>query len=763
MRASFTCATLVVWFAVIEGHAQQAGLPPIYLDPTQSVEARVEDLLGRLTLEEKVSMVHGASKFATAAIPRLGIPGRRLSDGPHGVRDDVAPAGWNPAGNANDFATAMPAGICLAATWNPELAQAEGEAIGQEARARGIDVMLGPALNIVRTPLGGRNFEYCGEDPFLASRIAVGYIRGEQSQDVASCAKHFAANNQEFQRNSIDVSMDERTLREIYLPAFQAAVQEAGVLAVMGAYNKVYNQYCCENEYLLNKILKTEWGFKGLVVSDWNGVHHTREAALNGMDLEMGTAVKKFENYYLASPYLDGLKSGVYPMSGLDDKVRRNLRVLFATHILDPGREMGALNTAAHQSVARRVAEEGIVLLKNEGGILPLNPDKIASIAVIGDNALRLQSRGGGSSTIKAFYEITPLEGILRRVGQRVNVTYSQGYDTNSNQGLADRAVAAAKAADLVVFVGGLNHLKGYDCEDEDRKDLNLPYGQDELIQRLVNANPKTIVVIEGTIVSMHRWIDRIPAVLQAWYPGMEGGNAVARVLFGDVNPSGKLPCTIPKELGDSPAHALGAYPGTNGTVIYKEGLLVGYRWNDTKDIEPQFPFGFGLSYTTFEYSNLKVTKGGADRELPATAQFDISNIGGCEGAEIAELYVRQAKPRLPRPYKELKAFKKVFLKPGETQTISLPLPASAFAYYDPAKASWIAEQGSFEILVGGSSRNIRLKSEFNLDHAILQNENRNWTTQPKPSAVFPNSRALRHAGKDGLRMVSLEESSLPG
>ena len=693
---------------------------PLYLDPSQPVETRVEDLLSRLTLEEKISIIHGDSKFTTAAVPRLGIPRRWLSDGPHGVREDVGPDTWQPAGHTDDFSTAMPAGICLAATWNPALGYTEGETIGQEARKRGKDIMLGPGVNILRTPLCGRNFEYLGEDPFLTSRMAVGFIRGEQSQDISSCVKHFALNNQEFERGSINVEVDERALREIYLPSFKAAVQEAGVWSVMGAYNQFRGQHCCENDYLLNKILKDEWGFKGLVMSDWNGTHDTREAALNGLDLEMGTE-KNYNNFFLAQPYLDGLQSGEFPMAGLNEKVGRNLRVMFATHVFDPGRKTGSLNTAAHEMVARRVAEEGIVLLKNENHTLPLDATKIKTIAVIGENAVRLQSHGGESSEIKAFYEITPLQGLINRVGQHVNITFSEGYRKNGDASLTERAVAAAKSADVVIYIGGLNHDIGFDCESADRVNMKLPYGQDELIQKIVAANPRTIVVLDGTIVEMDSWLDKVPALVQAWYPGMEGGNALARILFGDVNPSGKLPATFPKKLSDSPATALNAYPGTNGTVTYVEGLLVGYRWFDAKNIEPQFPFGFGLSYTTFEYSNLKLVEGTGTNNSMATAQFEIKNTGAVAGAEIAQLYIHQKNPTLPRPEKELKGFKKVFLQPGETQTVSIPLDKNAFAFYDPAQKSWVAEKDDFEIAIGSSSRNLLLKDHFQLPETMLE------------------------------------------
>jgi beta-glucosidase len=711
LRAGVISFALAWSTASITGAEKQ----PIYLDASQPIETRVNDLLSRLTLEEKISLIHADSKFTTAAIPRLGLPRRWLDDGPHGVREDIGPDTWASAGRTDDFATAMPVGICLAATWDPELGYREGEAIGQEARARHKDIMLGPGVNILRTPLCGRNFEYLGEDPFLSGVMCSGYIRGEQSQDISSCVKHFALNNEEHDRMNINVEADERALREIFLPAFKAAVKQGGVWCVMGAYNQFRGQHCCENDYLLNQILKDECGFNGLVMSDWAGAHDTRECALNGLDLEMGTETN-YNDFYFAQPYLELLKKGELPMAGLDDKVRRNLRVMFATHVVDAGRKTGSLNTAAHQAVSRQVAEKGMVLLKNEGNLLPLDAAKFKTIAVIGENATRLNTHGGDSSGIKAFYEINPLNGILNRVGKNVNVIYSEGYRKDGSADLAERAVAAAKSADVVIYVGGLNHDKGFDCEGADRKDMKLPYGQDELIQKIVVANPKTIVVLEGTMVEMDAWLDQVPALLQAWYPGMEGGNALARVLFGDVNPSGKLPATFPKKLSDTPAATFGAsaYPGTKGTVTYAEGLLVGYRWYDTKNIEPQFPFGFGLSYTTFKYSNLKLIPAEGTNEI-VTAQFEIENTGQRAGAEVAELYVHENHPQLMRPEKELRGFKKVILQPGEKQTVSIPLKRSAFAYYNPAQKSWVAQPDVFEILVGSSSRDIRLHDDFNL------------------------------------------------
>jgi beta-glucosidase len=629
----------------------------------------------------------------------------------------------------------MPSLCALASTWNLDLATAYGNVLGQETRKRGKDIILGPIADIVRTPLCGRVYEYFGEDPFLNARMTANYIRGVQTNDVSACVKHFAGNNQELGRAVIDMDMDARTLREIYLPPFEAAVKEAGVWTVMGAYTKFRGEHCAYSDYLINKILKGEFGFPGLVMSDWGGTYTTREAVLGGLDLEMGTLIPgtekelPCEDYYLAKPFLEAIRKGDYPVSLLDDKVRRSLRVMFATHAFDTDtRKPGSLNTPAHQAAAQRIAEESMVLLKNAGDALPLNVSNLASLAVIGDNAVRHHATGLFGAGVKTMHEITPLEGIVQRAGDKVNITYSAGCSKAGATNLVERAnliehaVAAAKQSDVAVIIAGLNHSRYLDDEGWDRKDLRLPYGQDELIQQVVKANPRTIVVlIAGPAIEMDPWLTQVPAVLQAWYPGMEGGHALARVLFGDVNPSGKLTCTYPKQLMDSPAHALGTYPGTNGTLFYKEGLLVGYRWFDAKNIEPEFPFGFGLSYTTFEYSNLKLVPGQDTNGPVVTAEFDIANTGQRAGAEVAQLYVHQEKPALSRPPKELKGFKKISLKPGEKKTVSIPLDQRAFAYYDPVKTGWMAEAGDFKILVGSSSRDIRLQDTFHLSKTTVE------------------------------------------
>ncbi|HLP07862.1 MAG TPA: glycoside hydrolase family 3 C-terminal domain-containing protein [Opitutaceae bacterium] len=731
------CCCAVALFAADEPR-------PRYLDPAAPLDERVEDLLPRLTLEEKLGLIHADSKFSAAGVPRLGIPKLWISDGPHGVREELGPHTWRPAGRTDDFATWLPVSIALAATWNPELAQAYGDVLAAEARARGKHILLGPGVNLQRTPLNGRTFEYLGEDPWLAARMAVGVIRGMQAGDVAACVKHLALNNQEHERGTINVEVDERALRELYLAPFEAAVREAGAWSVMGAYNKFRGQYCCHNAYLLNDVLKGEWGFRGLVMSDWGGTHSTAEAARDGLDLEMGTR-GPYADYFLAAPFRAGIERGEFPLALLDDKVRRNLRVLLATRALD-ARPAGALNTRAHQALARQVAEEGLVLLKNSGALLPLDLAKVRRIAVIGDNAVRLQAHGGQSSEIKAFYEITPLAGLLERVDGRADVTFSLGvvapqyrrlesFDVTGTAEyaeapdrqldpaeLVERAVAAAQQADVAIVVAGLNHERHNDTESTDRLALELPYGQPELIARVAEANPRTVVVlVAGSPVAMDPWLEKVPAVVQAWYAGMEGGRALASVLFGDVNPSGKLPCTFPRRLADSAAHASGLprhYPGEAGTVHYDEGLLVGYRWNDAKGVEPLFPFGFGLSYTTFALAGLAVSPGGEVGAV-ATIECAVTNTGARAGAEVVQVYVEPVSPAVERPVRELKGFAKIALQPGETRTVRIPLGPRAFSYYSPERRAWIADAGEYRIVVGRSSRDLPLRAVFQLPTTI--------------------------------------------
>ncbi len=719
LAASIFCLTVSPTFSQVI---------PSFRDPSVSLDTRVKDLLTRLTTEEKLGLIHGASKFSTAGVPRLGIGPLWMSDGPHGVREEIGPDTWNAAGRTDDFSTAMPVGICLASTWDPDLAAADGRTIGQEALWRGKNIMLGPGVNIMRTPLNGRNFEYMGEDPYLAGQMAVGFIQGQQGEGVASCVKHFAGNNQEIQRNSIDVQMDDRTLYEIYLPAFKAAVQQGHVLSLMGAYNKFRGTYCCENSLLLNSILKKDWGFQGLVMSDWGGAHSTDGSVRGGLDLEMGTEGPYGKNY-LAGPFGAGIAAGTYSIDQLDEKVSRVLRVLIATHGVDV-KPAGSYNTRQHQMTARKVAEDGSVLLKNDRATLPLNTAKIHSVAIIGSNANQKFASGGMSSGIKAFYEVPILEGLTRELGDKVTVTYAAGYRIPRrmrrgqpspapvvDHDLIRQAVAAARASEFAIIVAGLNH--DYDTEGSDRPNMKLPAGEDELIAAVAAVNKHTIVVmVSGSPVEMGAWIGKVPAVLQTWYGGAESGNAVARLLTGAANPSGKLPCTFPKRLEDTPTSHFKSYPGANGVEHYEEGLKVGYRWYDDQKLEPEFPFGFGLSYTTFAYSNLDVT-GYQEHGFAAHVQFDVANTGKIDGAEVVQVYVSAKGSSVWRPVQELKGFKKVLLARGQTASVSFLLDPSAFAYYDSASQMWVSEKGEYEIRVGSSSRDIRLQKSINVPNTL--------------------------------------------
>jgi beta-glucosidase len=692
-------------------------------------DAKIEALIKKMTLEEKVSLIHAKSSFASGDVPRLNIRGFVTSDGPHGVRLEHG-IDYSPDPNVYDSGTYLPTGVCLAATWNPALGYEFGKVLGSEAAFRGKDIILGPGINIIRSPLNGRNFEYQSEDPFLVSRMTVGYIKGVQEQGVSACVKHFAANNQETRRFTINVEMSERALREIYLPGFKAAVLEGKVNTLMGAYNKFRGEWASHNHYLLNHILKSEWNFKGLVMSDWNAIHSTMQSIWNGTDLEMGTDLSMQPNptygrFFLADTVISLVRNGRAPEYLIDDKVRRILRVMYATNMMEgQQRKKGAYNTKAHQLTAARVAEEGIVLLKNESNTLPLNKTALKKVAVIGYNAERKQSLGGGSSQVKAFYEITPLQGIQTIMGSGADIVYAPGYNI-ARGATADalsisRAAEAARSADVVIYVGGWTHGynyaawgdNAYDAEDTDKPDMQLPFGQEELLRAVLDANPNTIVVLMGGgPVDMTNWEGRAKAIVQAWYPGMEGGNALARILFGQLNPSGKLPMTFPKKLEDVGAHALGQYPGDSVNVYYNDDIYVGYRYFDTYKVEPQYAFGHGLSYTTFAYSNLKVQANGKK----ATVTFTVKNTGSREGAEVAQVYVHQQNSALPRPEKELKGFQKVVLKGGEQKTISIILNEDAFQYFNDVKNKWVMDPGSFDILVGSSSRDLRLNRRVTL------------------------------------------------
>lgn len=693
------------------------------------MEKRIEKLIKKMTLEEKVGLLHGNSKFYVAGVERLGIPEWSLSDGPHGVRAEINRHDWAYAGWTNDSASYFPTGTAFAAAWNPELAYRRGEVLGEEARWRKKDVLLGPGVNIIRSPLCGRNFEYMSEDPYMNSVLAVAYIKGLQSRDVACSVKHFAVNNQETNRTTVDVECSERALREIYLPAFKAAVQEGGALTVMAAYNKFRGEFCAENNYLVRKILRNEWGFDGVYVTDWGAAHSTVPSMEAGLDLEMGTLIDKYEDWYYANPLIEAVKSGKIPMSLVDEKVGDVLRVMIKTNVLDPKKRFGpgSMNTKEHQQATYDAAAEAIVLLKNQNNLLPLDFSSIKSLAVIGDNATRKHSNGGLSSEIKAVYEVTPLEALRAKWGDKVDIRFAQGYEklstfvegsnngqssgtfsskTQESDALLKEAVEVARTSDVALLVCGLNH--DYDTESFDRLNMDIPYGPGELIQEVVKANPRTIVVmIAGSPLNMAAVDICSPAIVWAWFNGMEGGNALVDVLSGKVNPSGKMPFTTPVSLDQSPAHALGNVPGRDLKVNYEEDILVGYRWFDTKGLPVVYPFGYGLSYTTFNYSNLNTDKKTYDQADTIQATFTLTNTGDREGAEVAQLYVSDPVCSVMRPVKELKGFKKVFLKPGESRRITLDIPVSSLAFYSEAQSQFVVEPGEFILQLGASASDI--------------------------------------------------------
>lgn len=816
------------------------------------IEKQIQALLEEMTPAEKVNMCHAVTKFTSGGVPRLGIPPLSMSDGPHGVREEIAADSWDAVGGDQDYATYLPTGTALAATWNRECARLFGEVLGAEARDRGKDVILGPGVNMVRSPLCGRNFEYYGEDPYQAGELAAEAIQGIQSQGTAACVKHFALNSQELRRHEVNATCSERALRELYLPAFESAVVKGGAMTLMGAYNRFRGQKCCQNDYLLNQILKKEWGFDGVVISDWAGVTDTFEAARNGMDIEMGTG-EEYHNYYLADPFLRAVENGEIEMAVLDDKVRRILRLMFRLGVIGDGsrRPAGERNTPAHQAAARAIASEAITLLKNEKSLLPLDAGKIRRLLVVGDNADCRHHFGGHSSAVKALYEVTPLEGLKRLLeGAGVEIRSFRGYPVGSGAGLPipsslmgivdagagtrgwsceiydnhrrigepvrslplespefdpakdlpeelrgkdfgvmikgvltpkkseawtfvldgcsqaclgcegvnfvenckseenvcgtatlpleagrsykleipvnlhvgmpiypvrltavpggvgaadvkdEELFAAAREADAVLFFGGLNHT--FDAEGSDRKDMALHDGQNELISALAGINPRLAVVLVGGSPVEMPWIDEVPAVVQMWYAGMEAGNAIADVLFGRVNPSGKLPFTFPKRLADSPAHALDDYQPL--ICHYAEDLLMGYRWFDTKQIEPLFPFGHGLSYTAFEYGEPVVETDGDEVVL----RMKLANVGSRSGRETVQLYIAPPKSAFLRPAQELKGFAKVALEPGESREVEIRLNARSFAIYHLDKREWFVEPGRYLLRLGASSRDIR-------------------------------------------------------
>ena len=748
-----TALVCLISFFTFQAKAQEKKTP-IYLDDNQSIELRVEDALSRMTLEEKVAMLHAQSKFSSPGVPRLGIPEFWTTDGPHGIRPEVMWDEWEQAGWTNDSIIAYPALTALSATWNKKMSWNYGKALGEEARYRRKDILLGPGVNIYRTPLNGRNFEYMGEDPFLTSKMVVPYIKGVQSNGVATCVKHYALNNQEQFRHTSNVIIDDRTLYEIYLPAFKAAVQEGDSWSIMGAYDMYKNQYASQNQYLLNDILKKEWGFKGVVISDWGAVNNTKQAITNGLDLEFGSwtnglsegTSNAYDNYYLAHPYLKLIKSGEVGTKELDDKVRRLLRLAFHT-TMNKNKPLGSIASDEHRAIAKEIGEEGIVLLKNQKNVLPIDLSKTKKIAVIGENAIKMMTVGGGSSSLKVKYETLPLDGIKARFGKDAEVTYARGYvgdvtgeyngvktgrdltDKRSQAELTKEAVELAKNSDFVIFVGGLNKSDFQDSEGNDRKDMGLPYHQDELISALAKANKNfSVVLVSGNAVEMP-WVKEVPSIVQAWYLGSESGDAIAAVLAGDANPSGKLPFTFPVKLEDNAAHAMGEYPGNKDelaqgkgkdqqnpiNIAYNEGIFVGYRWHDTKNIKPLFSFGHGLSYTTFEIGQAKADKTNISENDTITFTIPVKNTGKRAGAEVVQLYISDVKSSLPRPLKELKGFEKIYLSPGEQKDVTITIDKSALSFFDPVKHDWVAEPGDFEALIGNSSDAIKTKIKFSL------------------------------------------------
>ncbi|MBO8466873.1 MAG: glycoside hydrolase family 3 C-terminal domain-containing protein [Bacteroidetes bacterium] len=725
--------------------APLAAQTPAYLDETRPLEDRIEDALGRMTLEEKIAVIHAQSKFSSPGVARLGIPEIWTTDGPHGIRPEVLWDEWDQAGWTNDSCVAFPALTCLAATWDREMASLYGKCLGEEARYRKKDMVLGPGVNIYRTPLNGRNFEYMGEDPYLSGQMVVPYIKGVQSNGVATCVKHFALNNHETNRHNTNVIVDDRTLYEIYLPAFKAAVQEGGTWAIMGSYNLYKDQHCCHNEYTLNDILRGEWGYDGVVVSDWGGTHDTGQAIRNGLDMEFGSwtdglkggSSNAYDNYYLAYPYLEKIRSREVGTEELDNKVRNVLRLMYRT-VLDRNRPLGSMCSEAHYAAARKIGGEGIVLLKNEGGLLPMDMDNAGKILVVGENAIKMMTVGGGSSSLKVQREISPLDGIRERAGRNVEVVYERGYvgdvtgeyngvttgqdlsESRSAEQLIADAVAQAKDADYVVFVGGLNKSAHQDCEDSDRYGLGLPYGQDKVIEALAEANSNLIVVnVSGNAVAMP-WVDKVPAVLQAWFIGSEAGHAIADVLSGDVNPSGKLPFTFPARIEDVPAHIFGEYVGVASRdtvdVEYKDGIYVGYRWTDMqKKTRPLFAFGHGLSYTSFEYGEPELDSTEMTIDSTVTVRVKVTNTGDRAGRETVQMYVGDRKSSLSRPVKELKGFEKVTLAPGESATVSFTVDRDDLSFFDPDRHEWVAEPGKFDIYIAAAADDVRGKVTFEL------------------------------------------------
>lgn len=696
---------------------------------------KIEEIISELKLEEKVAMVHAAGLFRNGSVERLGIPSLYMSDGPMGVRNEFPNASWVPVGNTDDYVTYLPSISALACTWNRNLAYEEGNILGKEARGRGKDIILAPGINIVRSPLGGRNFEYMSEDPYLTAQLAVPYIKGVQENDVAACVKHFAVNSQETERLNVDVVIDERAVREIYLPAFEAAVKEGNSYSIMSAYNKLWGLHCSHNKWLLRDVLEKEWGYDGVLVSDWSAISDTKLAAEAGMDIEM-SVTDNFDEYFFANPLIKAVKEGEIKEELIDEKVRKILKLMYRLNMFSDERKSGEYNSFESRRKTLDIARESVILLKNEENLLPLSK-KVKKVAVIGQNANIRHCEGGGSAEVKSLYEVTPLMGIKMLLGGNCEVAYAKGYthDFNKRKAVNEEAIELAKNSDVVIFIGGLKHTKedfslfqnalhstkednmvvNIDSEGNDKTDMKLPYNQDEIINSLLEVNPNTIVVITaGSPVDMSSWVDKSKALVNVSYNGMEGGRALAEVLFGDVNPSGKLTVTIPKKLEDSPAHSIGEFPG-KAQVRYDEGIFVGYRYFSTYDVEPQFVFGHGLSYAEFRYNDIKVNLTEENEKINATVKFKVTNIGEKEGAEVAQVYVNDVESSVKRPVIELKGFEKVRLMPCESKEVTINLDKKSFAFYSDEENSWIVEDGKFNILIGSSSTDIRLEESINI------------------------------------------------
>lgn len=684
-----------------------------------SIEGKIKYLLSQMTLEEKLELIHGRGSFRTGEVARLGITALKMSDGPMGVRQEFVDNGWEAVFDTDDFATYLPSNVALTATWNTNLAYETGKVLGAEARGRGKDMILAPGINIMRTPLCGRNFEYMSEDPYLIAKMAVPFIKGIQENDVAACVKHFALNNQETNRLGVSTEVDERTLREIYLPGFEASIKEAGSYAIMSAYNQYQGEFCSHSKYLLDDILKEEWGYEGVVISDWGAVHDTYKAATCGLDIEMRVE-NNYDEFYLANPLLEAINKGEIKEEVVDEKVKRILRLMFKINKFEKNRKKGTYNHQGHREKALDAARESIVLLKNEE-LLPLNERALRRIVVIGENAERQHAKGGGSAEVKALYEITPLLGIKMYLGGNTEVVYAKGYSskTGDNQEmLLTAALEAAKEADAVIYIGGLNHE--FDTEERDKQDMKLPYGQDRVINELLKIRSDAVMImISGSPVEMKEWSGKARAIIQGWYAGLEGGTALAEVIFGAVNPSGKLPVTFPKKLEDSPAHKLGEFPGDTN-VYYNEGLFVGYRYFDTYKVMPEFAFGHGLSYTIYKFSDFEVVcnkeENGTLPKMRVQISLSLKNTGKREGAEVVQVYVAEVRTEeAARPHKVLKGFEKVKLLPGEIKKVRFLLNEEAFSHYDIEKSGWRCESRRVKIMVGTSSSDIRLDKEIQI------------------------------------------------